>query len=61
VKVPRKILVDHDDTKAEPFRVVGLDMQWGDLRFPGIVALSTWLSKHDYRYVLDTCGLWVLP
>lgn len=61
MNVPRKIVVDHDETKAEPFQVTGLGMQWGALRFPGIAALNAWLSRYDYRYVLDSCGLWVLP
>lgn len=59
--LPREVRVEFTDaTKVSaPFWTI---TAWGkELTFRSIVAVSTWLSKHDYRYVRDSFGMWRLP
>jgi hypothetical protein len=59
--LPAEIRVEFTDaTKVSaPFWTVNA---WGrELVFRSLSALTGWLSKHDYRYVLDSFGVWRLP
>lgn len=59
--LPHEIRVEFTDaTKVSaPFWTV---TAWGkELFFKSIADLTGWLSKHDYRYVCDSFGVWRLP